>query len=47
MKLIKHKCNMYTCLMFRFIVVVISAIAIMSADVNVAQKVRSVIVRLR
>ena len=46
MKLMKHKCKM-ACLMFLFVVVLISAIAIMSADVNVAQKVRSVIVRLR
>ena len=47
MKIIKHKCKMHACLMFLFVVVLISAIAIMSVDVNVTQKVRSVIVRLR
>ena len=47
MKIIKHKCEMHACLMFLFVVVLISAIAIMSADVNVTQKVRSAIVRLR
>ena len=47
MKLMKHKCKM-ACLMFLFVVVLISAIAIiMSLDVNVAQKVSSELVRLR